>query len=87
MADGNFVIQGVKLLFDPVHKKKMDISCGGSNRSILPQIHPESPGNGVSDVPDLKLSGNMPSDLPIACCAFSTDKFEPLFTKSWIRPR
>ena len=50
----------------------MDIRCGGSKRGggvgggggwlevgidLFPQIHPESPGNGVSDVPDLKLSG------------------------------
>ena len=32
---------------------------------FLPQIHPESPGNGVSDVPDFKiLWGSMPPGPP-----------------------
>ena len=60
--------------------------CGGRSRggergggvnggSILQQIHPESPGNGVSDVPDFKIfQGSMPPDL-LACHTFSSHKF------------
>ena len=50
---------------------------------FLPQIHPESPGSSVSDIPDFEIfRGN-----PLACRAFGALKFEPLFTKSLIRPR
>ena len=48
---------------------------------------PWKPGRCVSDVPDFEIfRGSMPPD-PLACRAFGAHKFEPLLTKSWIRPR
>ena len=38
---------------------------GSVKPPFLPQIHPESPGNGISDVPDFKIFwGSMPPDPP-----------------------
>ena len=56
---------------------------GSVEPSFLPQVQPESPGNGISDVPDFEIfRGNT----PLACRTFGAHKFEPPFTKSWIRP-
>ena len=54
----------------------------------LPSIHPESPGSGVSDIPDFKMfQGSTCPWTPLACRAFGTHKFKSPFAKSWIRPR
>ena len=52
----------------------------------LPQIHPESLGNGVFDVPNLKFSRESMPRTRLACLTFSAHKFEPSFAKSWIHP-
>ena len=52
---------------------------------FLPQIDHESLGNGVSDVPDFKIFWGACTRTPLACRASSAHKFEPSFTKSWIR--
>ena len=58
-------------------------SMGSVEAPFVPQIHPEKPENGVSDIPGFKIFRGS----PLACHTFGAHKFEPPFTKSWIRPR
>ena len=51
---------------------------GSVKPPFLPQIHNESPGNGISDVPDFKIF--------LALHAFGAHKFEPSFTNPGSAP-
>ena len=70
-------------------------SMGSVEPPFLPQIHPESPGNGVSDLPDFKIFwGSMPPDPTslscLRCPQFQTPLHEipdppQLLSRGWSR--